>query len=95
LKIPLVGQSSESRSPAVSAQACVNVFPQLVGDPNENEKNVAILLGRPGIHIFKTLAGLGLGDVRGLWSGAGRCFVAAGLNLLELSSTGTVLSNIA
>lgn len=93
MKIPLVGQSYQDRSPAVGLQASINVFPRLITDANEQEKNKAVLYGRPGKHLLAALGGLGLADVRGLWSGAGRLFVAAGLNLLEISQSGSVISN--
>lgn len=93
MKLPLVGQSTPDNSPAVSVQSTINLLPMLIGDENEIEKNKAVLRGAPGKHIFAALAGLGLGDVRGLWSGAGRLFVAAGLNLLEIGSNGAVISN--
>jgi hypothetical protein len=99
MKIPLVGQDYTSRSLAVSEQDCINVFPALIDDPNEaatiatstaaaRGKNKAVLFGCPGKHTLATLGG----NVRGLWGGGGRCFVVVGGNLIELSSTGAVLS---
>jgi hypothetical protein len=89
-KLSLVGQAYPDRSPAVSVQAMINIFAQLIQDPNEQEKNKAALCGCPGKHELATLAT----DIRGLWSGAGRLFVASGLNLIELDDAGgTVSSN--
>jgi hypothetical protein len=102
MKIGLVGEDYSSRSPAVSAQTCINVFPALIDDPNESSttqstaynasaqgKNKGVLYGCPGKHLFKALSA----PPRGLWSGGGRLFVVAGLNEIELSSTGTILSS--
>ncbi len=89
MKISLVGESYDDRSLAVSAQSSVNVFPQLIADPNEQTKNKAALIGAPGKHALATLAT----DVRGVWSGAGRLFVASGLNLIELDESGAVISS--
>ncbi len=89
MKLPLVGQSTPSRSLAISAQASINVFPQVITDPNEKMQNTGSMFGAPGRHGFATLAT----DVRGLWSGAGRLFVASGQNLIELDDTGATVSS--
>lgn len=99
MKLNLVGQDYTSRSLAVSAQSCVNVFPALIDDPEDNGvtagagmpksgKNKGALFGCPGKHVFATLAT----DVRGLWSGGARAFVISGTNEIELSSAGAVIS---
>lgn len=90
MRIPLVGQAYADRSLAVGAQTCINVFPQLIEDPEEQAKNKAALYGCPGKHVFSTGVG---GDVRGLWSGAGRLFVAAGTNLVEVGEDGNIISS--
>lgn len=102
MKIPLVGEDFSSRSPAVSAQTCINVFPSLIDDPNEAQqaqttaynaaltgKNKGVLYGCPGKHLFAALSA----PPRGVWSGGGRLFVVAGLDLIELSSSGSVISS--
>jgi hypothetical protein len=102
VKIPLVGEDYASRSKAVSAQTCINVFPALIDDPDEAQqtqttpynstlqgKNKGVLYGCPGKHLFASLAA----PPRGLWSGGGRLFVVVGLQLMELSSTGAVISS--
>jgi hypothetical protein len=107
VKIALVGEDFSSRSTAVSAQTCINVFPALIDDPNESAgsstasgaqtssynslegKNKGVLYGCPGKHLFSALAA----PPRGLWSGGGRCFVVVGLQLMEISSSGSVISS--
>jgi hypothetical protein len=89
VKLPLVGQSTPSRSLAISAQASINVFPQVITDPNDKMQNTGSMFGAPGRHSFATLAT----DVRGLWSGAGRLFVASGLNLIELNEAAATVSS--
>lgn len=87
MKLGLVGQGYSDRSFAVGAQTSLNLFPQLIQDPNEQQKNKGALYGCPGRHVGATLSG----NVRGLWSGAGRLFVASALNLIELNAAwGTV-----
>lgn len=88
MKIPLVGEDYASRSPAVSAQTCINLFPAMIDDPNEaavaataiapaTGKNKAVLFGVPGKHGFgaAALATAGAGNPLGVWSGGGRLFV--------------------
>jgi hypothetical protein len=103
MKIPLVGQDFTSRSLAVSAQTCINLFPALIDDPNEaastatvtapaRGKNKAVLYGCPGKHLLGTMSG----NLRGLWGGGGRCFIVTADGFLkEISSAGAVLSSVA
>lgn len=101
MKLSLVGQDYTSRSLAVSAQSCVNVFPALIDDPNEASttatvtaaakgKNKGVLYGCPGKHLFKTLAT----DVRALLGGSGRAFAISGSNRIELNSSGAVVASL-
>jgi hypothetical protein len=87
MRLPLVGETYFDRSLAVGAQSCINLFPQLIQDPNEQAKNKAALYGTPGKHVIPTASLLGT-DVRGLWSGAGRLFVVSGNNLVEIAEGG-------
>ncbi len=107
MKLALVGEDFTSRSPAVSAQTCINVFASVIDDPNESAgsgtaagvqtasysaiagKNKGVLYGCPGKHLFSALSA----PPRGLWSGGGRCFVVSGLLLIELSSSGSIISS--
>jgi hypothetical protein len=95
-KIPLVGQSYALRSPTAAAQTCMNLYPELIEDPNEREKNKAFLYGIPGRHVFKDLTTIDAAatPVRGIWTGAGRTFVAAGTKYMELSSTGALIGSV-
>lgn len=96
MKIPLVGQSYTARSLTVAAQTCINAFPELIQDPNERNKNKAALYGCPGRHLFKNLTAIDAAatPVRGVWSGGGRCFVAAGTKYFEISSAGALIGSV-
>jgi hypothetical protein len=101
MKIPLVGQDFTSRSPAVSGQTCINVYPSPIDDPNEAStiatataaargKNKAVLYGCPGKHTIGTYSS----QLRGLWSGGGRCFIVISTGfILEISSAGAIISS--
>lgn len=91
MRIPLVGQAYPARSLAVSAQECLNVFPQIIQDPNEQEKNKGVLYGCPGKHLGATTAAI----PRGMWSGAGRLFQVEGTNIVERNSAYGVVSTTA
>ena len=74
----------------------MNLYPELIQDPNEREKNKAFLYGTPGRHVFKDLTTIDAAatPIRGIWTGAGRCFVAAGTKYFEISSTGTLIGSV-
>lgn len=95
-KISLVGQSYALRSPTAAAQVCMNLYPELIEDPNEREKNKAFLYGIPGRHVFKDLTTIDAAatPIRGIWTGAGRCFVAAGTKYMELDSSGNLVGSV-
>lgn len=96
MKLPLVGQSYTARSVAAAEQDCINVFPELIQDPQERGKNQAILVGCPGRHLFKTLTTIdaNLTPVRGVWTGGGRLFVFAGARYCELNSSGALVGSV-
>lgn len=95
-KLPLVGQSYAAYSLAAAAQACVNLYPESIEDPNETEKGHGLLIGCPGKHLFKdlTVIDAALTPVRGIWSGGGRVWVAAGARYCEISSTGALVGSV-
>jgi hypothetical protein len=82
-----IGQAYTSLSVNVAAQECVNLYPEVV--EVGGEKNVKALYGTPGLHDFASPAAV----VRGMWSGAGRLFVAAGAAFIEYSSSGGSVSS--
>jgi len=96
LRIPLVGQGYQLRSPAVAAQSCLNLYPEIIQDPNEHAKNVAFLYGIPGRHVFSDLTGIDAAatPIRGIFTWAGHCFVAAGTKYMEISSAGTLIGSV-
>lgn len=96
MRIPLVGQTYTPRSTAAGAQTCLNVYPELTEDPNEREKGIGALYGCPGRHVFKDLTSIDAAatPVRGVWSGGGRLFVAAGTKYMELNSSGTLVGSV-
>lgn len=90
MKIPgFVHGHSESQSPALSVQACINLMP--VPDESGGGANIAMFLATPGHRAFIT----GLqGPVRASFEENGRGFVVAGTGVYEVtwdgvSETGT------
>ena len=100
VKVPLVGQAYTLRSLTAAAQSCINLYPEVIQDPNEaavatvtaaaRGKNRALLYGIPGRHVFSN-PGLS-GVVRGIWTGGGRCFIAVGTQYCELNSSGAIIA---
>ncbi len=96
MRIPLIGQSYQAWSLAAAAQQTVNVYPEPFEDANEKEKGHGLLIGCPGKHLFKdlTVIDASLTPVRGIWSGGGRVFVAAGTKYCEIDSTGALVGSV-
>lgn len=96
MRVPLVGQGYALRSPAVAAQSCINLYPEIIQDPNEQAQNKAFLYGIPGRHVFSnvTLIDAAATPIRGVFTWAGRCFVAAGTRFMELDSTGSLVGSV-
>lgn len=95
MKLALAGQSYTSRSVTAAAQSCINLYPERIEDPNEaaQGKSRAALYGIPGRHLFKDLTTIHPSATpgRGLWSGGGRMFVAAGTKYFEISEAGALI----
>ncbi len=81
-RIPLVGPSAALVPLKAAASECMNLYPELIEDPEERTKNLAILRKIPGIHQFIDTTE---SAIRGVWSGGGRLFVVAGNKLYEIS----------
>lgn len=96
MRIPLAGQTYTARSLAAAAQTCTNVFPEKIEDPNEREKGSAFMVGCPGRHLAKLLTTIDAAatPLRGLFSGGGRLFVAAGTKYFELDSTYSLVGSV-
>ena len=96
MKIPLIGSPNPAFSTAVSEQQSMNCYVETVQSLAPESKNKAVLRGRPGIHLFKDLTTIdaGANAVRGIWSGAGRCFVAAGTKFFEINSSGALVGSV-
>lgn len=88
MKIPVVGPTYKLDARTFDTQRCVNLFPEI--SESGDSKNVARLVGTPGLRLFATAGG---GPIRGSFTTAGeRCFVVSGDTLYELTSTGTATS---
>ncbi len=79
-----IGPSYTSQSVNADCQRAFNLFPEAI--ESGTGKNVAALLGTPGLALFDTLPTL---PVRGLWAGEGRLFAAGGSKLYEVFVGGT------
>lgn len=93
-RLPLAGPPYPSRSLAAAASELTNLFIETVEDPMDASKNVANLFGTPGRHAIVDLSSHHPGDVRGTWSGGGRCFVAVGAYVYEIDSAGSVVGDV-
>lgn len=78
------------QSTNINAQRCVNLYPQL--DESGTGKNVAALLGTPGLTLFATLDA-GAHPVRGMITTAkGRMFAVTTTTLWEVMADGSKVS---
>jgi hypothetical protein len=91
IPLPLVGPPYPSRSLAAAASELTNLIIETAESNPDQAKNTAFLFGSPGKHLFKDLD-FAHSNIRGLWSGGGRLFVAQGLDLVEVDVNGTVVS---
>lgn len=89
MKIPFASQSYRSESLPLSAQRCVNLYPEIMPG---NAKVLVALFGTPGLKLHATL---GNGPIRGMIRmdcgcapGAGRLYVVSGTSLFRLDSNG-------
>lgn len=94
MRLPLAGGTYQTRAIAAAAQRCLNWFAETIEDAVGSGKSEKILRQTPGFHLLANL-NTHAGYVRGFWSGGGRCFVAVGAWVYEISSAGAVLSSYA
>jgi uncharacterized membrane protein YgcG len=92
MRIPVVGQTYESRSVAVDAQRTINFYVERVESGTGKVK--AVLYPTPGLQAFGVL---GTDPVRALYTELGRVFAIAGTQLHEVYRDGTsvVLGTVA
>lgn len=84
MQFPFVGPSYSARVKNLDAQQCINLYPELAGP---NSKNVAALIGTPGLSLWTTLAG---GCVRGMLKfSATLSVIVVGTNVWRLTQFAT------
>ena len=83
-----VGQAYTTRSTAVSANRCINLYPETVNaDAGYPAGKAPIVVYRtPGLGLLQTLPD---GPIRGEFEINGRAFVVAGATLFEVGNNGT------
>ena len=83
-KIKFIGESYTSRSPSVSAQRTVNLYPEV--DASGNSKSVVSLHGRPGLSLFSYITTL---PMRGIYAASnGTLYGVAGGKIYSIDSAG-------
>lgn len=94
MRIPLIGSSYPAFSTAAAAQQSMNCYPETI--EASGEKNKTLLRGIPGIRRFKNVAAIDAAatPIRGLWSGGGRLFVAAGTKQFEVDAGGSLVGSV-
>ena len=91
---PFIGASYTARSKSFDSQRCVNLYPEMSQSGPGPSKNVAMLIGTPGLALWSTLAG---GPVRGLLRfSAAQAIAVAGGNVYSVTTAGvgTLLGTI-
>jgi hypothetical protein len=88
MMVPFIGESYTHRSPDVSPQETINLYPEVLR--NDQAKSRYILIGTPGTDTFLDLEGFsGTGACRGLYTtSTGRVFGVWGSLLVEVLSNG-------
>lgn len=83
MQIPFVGGAYLARSTNLSAQRCVNLYAEK--DESGTGKNVAALIGTPGLRLLVTLGGTG--PIRALWQPTvGNMIAVQGSSVYRVSS---------
>ena len=81
--VPFIGGAYQSDSLAVSAQECVNCYPEV----GEQAANAVVLKGIPGSVLHVDLGA----PIRGLFMGFGTLYAAAGDSVYRVNSDGTTV----
>lgn len=63
MQIPFVGGAYLARSSSFACRRCINLYPEK--DESSTAKNVAAMIGTPGLRLLVTLPGTGA--IRGVW----------------------------
>lgn len=85
MKFPgFIGPTYQNRSLAVDAQRTMNLYPETI--ESGSGRNVAALLGRPGLQLFTTLPQT---PIRALVAGENRLFAVAGARFYEINNNGS------
>jgi hypothetical protein len=87
MRIPLVGQTYESRSVAVDAQRTINLYPERT-ESGQGKANL-VLYPTPGLKPFASTTDK---PHRGMFAELGRAFTVAGATLYEIKSDGTTVA---
>lgn len=89
MRAPFLGQAYQSRSPVLSSQTAINIYPELT---EGNSEEVGAFLGTPGL----TLKFTGGGEVRGLLLAQGYLFavIGSGVYRFDSSFASTGLGNL-
>ena len=87
MKFPLIGQAYENRSLAVSAQECINLYPERT---ESGGRSVGALHGTPGLK--SPLASPGNGPIRGMHVMDGILYVVSGAELYSVTTAGVAIS---
>jgi hypothetical protein len=82
VKLPFLGQAYTSRSPVVSSQTAINIFPELT---EQNSDTIGAFIGTPGLITKYT----GSGEVRGLHEAGGFLFGVIGSTVYRWNSSYT------
>lgn len=93
MQIPFVGSAYTARSSNLNAQACINLYAEK--DESGTGKNVAALIGTPGLRLLATLGGSG--GVRAVWTPTtGDMIAVQGSSVYSVSSawSATLLGTI-
>jgi hypothetical protein len=84
VQIPFVGGAYQARSTNLNAQRCINFYAEK--DESGTGKNVAALIGTPGLRLLATLGGLG--GLRALWTPTtGNMIAVQGASVYSVSSS--------
>lgn len=92
MRLNLSGEFYTTRSLTAASQRCFNLLKESIETAGGSGKGTAYLRGSPGFHLLANLNGHA-GNVRGFWSGGGRCFVVVGQWLYEINQSGSIIAS--
>jgi hypothetical protein len=85
MKIPFIGPAYQHSAIQLDCQECINLYPEM--DESGAGKNVACLIGTPGLSSFATAGGSG--TMRGLYTtSTGAMYAVRGNTLSKISTAG-------